>query len=57
MLLQAQEQAGLGELQAAEELWLRADAPAAVLAMYRQGKRWKQASRVAHQFFPEQVQF
>ena len=53
--LQAQEQAGQGELQAAEELWLRADNPGAVLAMYRQAKRWKQASRVAHQYFPEQV--
>ena len=47
--------AGQGELQAAEELWLRADAPAAVLAMYRQAKRWKQAARVARQYFPDQA--
>ena len=52
---QAQEQAGQGELQAAEELWLRADCPAAALLMYRTAQRWKHAARIACQFFPDQV--
>ena len=55
LCVQAQELAGQGELQAAEELWLRADCPAAALLMYRTAQRWKHAARIARQFFPDQV--